>query len=93
MARPHEIAHPTLSEDTAPEAERIQLEILRRMPSWRKVELVEDAIQTSRALALAGLRQRHPTASPEELSRRLHGLWLGEDLATRVYGPLPAPSL
>lgn len=91
MARPHEVARPTLSEDTDPEAERVQIEILRRMPAWRKVELIEDAIQTARALALAGLRQRNPTASPEELTRRLHGLWLGEELATRVYGPLPEP--
>lgn len=85
--KPHESAHPTLSRDTDAAAERIQLDILRRMPAWRKVQLVEDAIQTSRQLALAGLRQRYPKAGPEELHRRFLGIWLGEDLASRVYGP------
>jgi hypothetical protein len=88
MPKPHEQAYPTLSPDTDPEAERVQIEILRRMPAWRKVQLVSDAIATSRALALAGLRQRHPQASPEELRRRFLGLWLGEEIAARIYGPL-----
>lgn len=89
MPKPHEISHPTLSLDTDPEAERVQLEILRRMPPWRKMELVDDAIQTSRTLAMAGLRSRHPDATPEELQRRFFGLWLGEELATLVFGPPP----
>jgi len=90
MAKPHEVSHPTLSLDTDPEAERVQLEILRRMPTWRKAELVFDAIETSRALAMAGLRHRHPNAGPAELHRRFVGLWLGEELALQVYGPPPA---
>ena len=89
MPKPHEIDHPTLSLDTDPEAERVQLEILRRMPPWRKAELIFDAIETSRSLAMAGLRHRHPDAGPEELHRRFLGLWLGEELATKVYGPPP----
>lgn len=88
-AKPHELPYPTLSPDTDPEAERIQIEIFRNMPAWRKVQLVEDANRTARQLALAGLRQRHPDAGPEELHRRLVGLFLGEELATQVYGPLP----
>lgn len=88
-ARPHELPHPTLSPDTDPDAERVQIEIFRRMPAWRKVQLVEDANRTARQLALAGLRHRHPEAGPDELRRRLFGLFLGEELATRVYGPLP----
>jgi SpoVK/Ycf46/Vps4 family AAA+-type ATPase len=87
--RPHEIAHPTLSPDTDPEAEKVQLQIFRNMPLRRKAELIGEAIEASRALSLAGLRARHPEAGPEELRRRLFGLELGEELATRVYGPLP----
>jgi hypothetical protein len=87
-AKPHELPYPTLSPDTDPDAERVQIEIFRRMPAWRKVQLIEDANELSRQLALAGLRQRHPDAAPEELRRRLFGLFLGEELATRVYGPL-----
>lgn len=88
-AKPHELPHRTLSPDTDPEAERVQIEIFRRMPAWRKIQLVDEANQLSRQLALAGLRQRHPGAGSEELRRRLMGLQLGEELATEVYGPLP----
>lgn len=87
--KPHELDWTTLSSDTDPEAERIQMEIYRRMPAWRKIELIVGANETARQLALAGLRTRHPEAGPEEIRRRLFGLLLGEDLATEVYGPLP----
>ena len=73
--------------DTSPEAERVLYEIYRAMPPWRKLEIVDDAIRTSLYLAMLGLRLRHPNASEAELRRRLLGLVLGEDLATRVYGP------
>lgn len=88
MPKPHEMPYPTLSEDTDPEAEKVQLEILRRMPAWKKFQLISEAIETSRVLAMAGLRQRHPDASPEELHRRFLDLWLGEELAAEVYGPI-----
>lgn len=74
--------------DTSPEAEKTLLAIYRAMPPWRKLELVDDAIRTGRQLALAGLRLRHPTDSPERLRRRLMDLVLGESVATDVYGPL-----
>lgn len=74
--------------DTSAEAERISVEIYRNMPSWKKVQLVEDANRTARQLALAGLRSRHPAESPSRLIRRLYGLTLGEELASRIYGPL-----
>jgi len=86
--KPHEVPYRKLYPDTDPEAERVQMEIYRRMPSWRKFQLVEDANRASRALALAGLRSRHPAATSEEIWRRFLGLWLGEELATEVYGPL-----
>ena len=74
--------------DTSPEAEETLLAIYRAMPAWRKLQLVDDANRTSRELALAGLRLRHPEDSPERLRRRLMDLMLGEDLAKDVYGPL-----
>ena len=90
--RPHELSYPTRSPDTDPEAEAVQLEIYRRMPTWRKIQLVFEALEMSRALTLAGIRSRHPEAGPGEIRRRLLGLSLGEKLATRVYGPLIDPS-
>lgn len=89
--RPHEVARSTLSRDTHPAAEAVQLEILRRMTPARKMELIAGAIRTSRALALCGLRRRNPRASEEQLHRLLMDLLLGEELAHQVYGPIENP--
>ena len=77
-----------LSRDTHPEIEQMQLEGLRRMPDWRKMELVGEMWRTVRTLALAGLRARHPHDSPVQIRRRLADLMLGPELAERAYGPL-----
>ena len=74
--------------DTSPEVEAKLVEIYRKMPTWRKIELVDDANRTARQLALAGLRSRHPGESPERLRRRLLDLVLGEETALAVYGPV-----
>jgi hypothetical protein len=73
--------------DTHPEIEELQVEHLRRMPSWRKMALVSEMNRAVRILAMAGLRQRYPEDSPERQRRRLADLILGEELASRVYGP------
>lgn len=87
--KPHERSWPTLSEDTDPEAERVQMEIYRRLTPAHKLRLVFEANAQVRDLALAGLRYRHPGASAVEIERRFKGLLLGEELAAEVYGPLP----
>ncbi len=78
----------TLSPDTSPEVERLLIERLRQMPSWRKMELMGEMNRTVRIMALAGLRRRHPEDSPSQRRRRLADLVLGPELAARVYGPL-----
>jgi len=45
-----------LSPDTSPEIEHLQIEKLRQMPAWRKLELVAELNEAARTLALAGLR-------------------------------------
>jgi hypothetical protein len=79
----------SLFADTQPEAEEVQIELLRQAPPWPKLELVGQLNRTARTLGLSGLRQRYPQASSEELRRRLADLLLGSDLAAQVYGPLP----
>jgi hypothetical protein len=79
----------TLSRDTAPDIERMQIEHLRRLPAWRKLTLVGEMNRTVQAMALAGLRQRHPDDTPEQRRRRLANLLLGSELAARAYGPGP----
>ena len=77
-----------LSRDTDLAAECVHIDLMRRAPVWRKLELVAQLNELARALALSGLRQRYPDASPEELRRRLADLLLGPELAAAAYGPL-----
>jgi hypothetical protein len=79
----------TLWPDTHPDIERLQVERLRQMPSWRKVALMAEMGESVRTLALAGLRQRYPTDTPVQRRRRLADLLLGPELAARAYGPSP----
>jgi len=75
--------------DTHPEAERVQIALMRASPPWRKMALLGQLNATVKSLAREGLRRRHPQASEQTLRRYLAEQLLGTDLATRVYGPLP----
>jgi hypothetical protein len=77
--------------DTSADAERVQIEILRSMPSCRKFQLWNDLNMAMRHVALAGLRERYPSATPEELRRRMATILLGAELACQAYGPEPDP--
>jgi hypothetical protein len=76
--------------DTHPEAERVQIEGLRAMSPARKMTLLIGMIEAGRTLAMARVRTRYPAADPQELQRRFATLVLGEELAEKVYGPLPS---
>ncbi|HEY5903576.1 MAG TPA: hypothetical protein VIU39_13560 [Anaerolineales bacterium] len=75
----------TLFPDTDPRAEQVQMEIIRRMPSWKKFAMVDDLNETVKALAISGIKARHPEATPGQIRRMLADLMLGEELAARVY--------
>lgn len=74
--------------DTRPEAEKVQIELLRQAPIWRKLEMVGQINETVRIMALSGLRWRYPEDTVERLQRRLADLLLGKEMAEKVYGPL-----
>ena len=80
----------TLAADTSPEAERVLIDLWRRASPARKLAMVLSANHTARALAMTGLRERYPRESPARLKRRLADLWLGPELASKAYGPLPS---
>ena len=79
----------TLWPDTHPDIERLQVERLRQMPTWRKMALMAEMTESVRALALAGLRRRYPADTPVRRRRRLAELVLGPELAACAYGPSP----
>jgi hypothetical protein len=74
-----------LASDTSLEAERIQVELWRKMSPLQKVRVISDISRTVEQLALAGIRLRHPEASERECFLRLAILKLGRELACRVY--------
>jgi hypothetical protein len=75
-----------LSSDTHPKMEALQIELIRRMPAWKKLAIVEELNETVRTLAISGIKERHPNANPQEIQRMLADLILGAELAQKVYG-------
>lgn len=74
-----------LFSDTHPEIEQMQIEIIRRMPSWKKFALWDDLNETVKAFAVSGIRQSYPDATPEQIQRLLADRMLGPELAAKVY--------
>jgi len=75
--------------DTTPEADAIQLQLLRQIPIWRKLQLMSDLNGMTRILVLSSLRQQYPQATAVELRRLVADRLLGCELAAAVYGPQP----
>ncbi len=79
----------TLFPDTHPKMEALQIELWRTASPTRKMQMLAQLNQSARLLALAGLRSRYPQIGEADLRRRLAGLLLGEEIASKVYGELP----
>jgi len=72
--------------DTSPDAWRQYHEILRRMSPEEKLQRAFELSRLVRSLAEAGLRERFPQATGQEIFlRRVRQEW-GPDLFRRVYG-------
>jgi len=76
----------TLSPDTSPEAERVQIELLRQASDARRVHMVAELCAAGRALGLARLRVRHPCETRQRLLRRLAAELYGDELVNRACG-------
>lgn len=75
----------TLSSDTHPKMEALQIQFIRRMTPWEKISIVDDLNKTVKRLAISGIQQRHPNATPKQVHRLLAELMLGAELARSVY--------
>jgi len=75
-----------LYSDTHPKMEALQIELIRRMPAWKKIAVVEGLNAAVKTLAMSGIRQRHPNATPAQIQHMLAEVMLGEELARKVYG-------
>jgi hypothetical protein len=74
-----------LADDTTPDIEARQIEGWRRLSDADKAQVIASLSRGVRAMALAGIRDRHPDASPREQFLRLALLTLGTELARQAY--------
>ena len=74
-----------LSLDTSPDIEQRQVDAWRRMSPAEKAALVTGLTRAAYTMVWAGVRSRHPDASPREQFLRLAIVVLGPDLATAAY--------
>jgi hypothetical protein len=74
-----------LSLDTSPDAQRLQIEAWRRMSPSEKAAVVTGLTRAVHRLAVAGVRQRYPHASPREQFLRLAIVLHGPELARSAY--------
>jgi hypothetical protein len=74
-----------LSLDTSPDIERRQVEAWRQMSAADKAAMVTGLTRAAFAMTAAGVRQRHPDASPREHFLRVAVIVLGPELARLAY--------
>jgi hypothetical protein len=71
--------------DTTPEAERIQLEIFRRMGPEKRLKAAIGLSRTCRELLIEGIRRRHPEYDQRQIRLAVIRLILPEKLFLEAY--------
>lgn len=75
----------TLSIDTHPETERIQIELIRKAPIFRRLQVVASLVKTTRQLSWQGICERYPDETEQErLSRFIFLLYGDKSLAWQI---------
>ncbi|MHB1036114.1 MAG: hypothetical protein ACYC35_15835 [Pirellulales bacterium] len=74
--------------DTTPEAERVQLDLIRRMPIARRVASMRSLSRTVAGLARRGIALAHPKWTPTDLGLLFVEVHYGAELARRLRGHL-----
>ena len=78
----------TQSMDTSPEAERVQIGLLRKASPAKKFGLVNSLSRTMIEASRRNLRRLHPDTSEEELALLFIELNYGKELSDRVRADL-----
>jgi hypothetical protein len=79
------VTQASLNLDTSPDIERRLVESWRQMSAAQKAAMVTGLTRAAYAMTSAGVRQRHPDASPREHFLRVAVIMLGPDLARLAY--------
>ena len=72
--------------DTDPETERLLIELSRNRPIWKQFRQVGALNRMTRAFAMAGIRQRYPEATEDEVRRRLAAVLFDRETVIKVFG-------
>lgn len=75
-----------LSPDTTPDAQRTQIELMRRLTPSQRLSLAFALTDTMRDLILANLRHQFPHANETEIRQRFIARVLPRAEVIRVYG-------
>jgi hypothetical protein len=78
-----------MERDTAPAVAVRYDAMIGALPGERRLEIAAQLSQGVRAMAEAGLRDRHAGASEGELRCRLAALLYGRGVAERLFGSVP----
>ncbi len=73
------------SQDTDVKAERVQLDIFRRMSPEKRLQTAIELSRTSRRLLAEGVRRRHPAYGEDQTQLAVIRLLLSEDLFLMAY--------
>jgi hypothetical protein len=63
----------------------VQIDIYRRMSPNRRLELALQMSDSLRSVVAAGVRNRHPDYSEEQVRLAVARLWLGDELFHQVH--------
>ncbi len=74
----------TQSEDTNPETERVQIELIRKATPAKLFGLVRSMSQTMIEASIRNIRKLHPDASQEEITLIFVELYYGKKVANLV---------
>jgi hypothetical protein len=84
---------PDVEQDTSPSQLLKYHELLRKQPPEKRLEKAAALSVAVRTLAEAGIRQRHPDATPEEVRVRLWVRLYGRAVAQRLGLAIPADAI
>ena len=74
----------TLSMDTHPEVEQMQIQLLSQAGPARRFALARSLSQSTIEMSRRAIEKRHPHLPPRDISLRYVALCYGEDLARRL---------
>lgn len=78
----------TQSMDTSPEAERVQIELIRKASVAKRFALMQSLSRSMIQASRENIRQLHPNASEDELAVIFVELYYGKELSERVRADL-----